>query len=52
MKKNNSKKYLLQMNDYEYSYIKSKAKELGMSIKGLIIISVYGLTNKEEEKTG
>jgi hypothetical protein len=50
MKKNN-KKYLLQLNNYEHSYLKSKAKELGMSIKELIIISVYGLTNKEEEKT-
>ncbi len=52
MKKNNNKKYLLQLNDYEHSYIKDKANELGMSIKELIIISVYSLTNKEQEKAG
>jgi hypothetical protein len=49
MKKNN-KKYLLQLNESEHLYIKSKAKEMGLSIKELIIISIYGLTNGEQEK--
>jgi len=48
--KNNKKKYLLQLTDSEHLYIKSKAKEMNLSIKELIIISIYSLTEKNNNK--